>query len=326
MKIRSKAAYLLIPAILIMVGVFLFSGVKFMEALLLPKVDVPSQFTSRTIVRNGVAYYPRQDITVILLIGTDEDGPVLDSGSYNNKGSADMISLLVLDDSTENCTLLSIDRDTMTNIPVLGLRGEPAGTVYAQLATSHNYGSGMEDSCENTKKAVSDYLYGLTIDYCFCMSMGGIQMLNDAVGGVVVTVQDDFSEVDSTLVKGQTLRLNGEQAYHYVHSRMGVGSQLNSSRMERQKEYMQNFVHSLREAYDKDSLFLAELWEKISPYVVTDCSVSGLNHLISEYIDYEMTVSVSPRGESVAGKKFQEFYPDPDALDDLIIQLFYKQK
>ena len=326
MKHRSKMVYLLIPLILTMVALFLLSAVKILESLLLPKIDVPDQMVTRTIVRDGISYYPRQDITVILFVGTDEDGPVLDSGSYNNKASADMLTLLILDDTNESCTILSIDRDTMTDVPTLGLRGESAGTVYSQIATSHNYGSGMEDSCENTKKAVSNLFYGLAVDYCFCMGMGGIQMLNDAVGGVEVTIQEDFSAVDPTLVQGQTLRLNGEQAYHYVRSRMGVGSQLNTSRMDRQREYMQSFVHSLRESYHHDPMFLTELWEELSAYVVTDCSTMSLNHLVSQYIDYELVRSLTPAGESVKGQKYQEFHVDSEALDSLIIELFYSPK
>ncbi len=326
MKHRSKAVYLLIPLLLIMVALFLLSGVKLLESVLLPSVNVPEQIATRTIVKDGISYYPRQDITVILLIGTDESGPVLNSGSYNNKASADMVSLLVLDSSIQTCTLVSLDRDTMMDIPVLGLKGKYAGSVYAQLATSHNYGSGLEDSCENTKKAVSDFLYGLTVDYCFCMSMGGIRVLNDAVGGVEVTVREDFSAVDPTLVMGETLRLSGDQAYHYVHSRMGVGSQLNTSRMSRQKEYMTGFVYALRESYHKDPLFLTDLWDEISPYVVTDCSTVSLNHLVTQYIDYDLVRTLSPRGESIQGEKYQEFYADPEALSSLIIELFYQVK
>lgn len=326
MKHSSKHAYLLIPVILLMVALFLFSGVKLLESVLLPKVDVQEQFVTRTIVREGISYYPRLDISVVLLIGTDIDGKVQSSGSYNNKASADMVALLVFDEAKEEFYVLSLNRDTMMDIPVLGLNGRQAGTVYSQLATSHNYGSGLADSCENTRKAVSDFLYGLTIDHYFCMNMDGIGILNDSVGGVEVQIHEDFSAVDPSLKQGSTMILNGEQAYSFVRSRSGVGSQLNTSRMERQRQYMEGFVDSLRESLSLDEMFFAELWKNISDYAVTDCSTVVLNSLASDYADYRFAGSLTPEGENVLGEKYYEFYADEKLLDELILKLFYHEK
>lgn len=326
MKYRSTGMFMLIIAILLMVALFLFSCVKLLESTLLPKVDVQEQFQTRTIVRDGVSYYPRQDINVVLLIGTDTDGKIQDSGSYNNKSSADMVALLVFDEDREEFYVLSLNRDTMLDIPVLGLNGRQAGSVYAQLATSHNYGSGMSDSCENTRKAVSDFLYGLTIDHYFCMNMDGIGILNDSVGGVEVEIQDDFSQVDPSLVQGSTMVLNGEQAYSFVRSRASmVGSKLNVSRMDRQRQYMEGFVDSLRESLTLDEMFFAELWKNISDYAVTDCSTVVLNSLASDYADYRFAGSLTPEGENVLGEKYYEFYADEKLLDELILKLFYRQ-
>ncbi len=324
MNHRSKAAYLLIPLILSMVALFLLSAVKILESALLPKVNVSEQVTSRTIVRDGISYYPRQDIQVILLTGVDTDGKIESSGSYNNKSSADMVALLVFDESAEEFYVLSLNRDTMMDIPVLGLNGKPAGSVYAQLATSHNYGTGLSDSCENTRKAVSDFLYGLIIDHYFCMNMDGIKILNDSVGGVEVKIEEDFSEVDATLVQGTTMVLNGEQAYSFVCSRAGVGSQLNISRMERQKQYMEAIVISLRDAIAADELFFGGLWEDISDYAQTDCSALVLNRLASDYRHYRFAGSITLEGENILGDRYYEFYADRNSLDELILRLFYK--
>ncbi len=326
MKHRSKAVYLLIPLILALVALFLLSVVKLLESALLPKVDVSEQVVSRTIVRDGVSYYPRQDIQVVLLTGTDVDGKLESSDSYNNKASADMVALLIFDEATEEFRVMTLNRDTMMDIPVLGLNGRPAGTVYAQLATSHNYGSGLRDSCENTRKAVSDFLYGLTIDHYFCMNMDGIGILNDSVGGVEVRIDEDFSEVDSSLKQGTTMVLNGEQAYSFVRSRAGVGSQLNVSRMERQKQYMKGFVTSLQDTISSNELFFAELWEDISDFSQTDCSTVVLNRLATEYGHYRFAGVISPEGENVLGDKYYEFYVDEAQLDKLILELFYKEK
>lgn len=325
MKRRSKYVYLLIPAILLMVALFILSAVKLLESLLIPKVEVMEQTKSKMIVRDGISYYPRQDMNVVLLIGTDIDGKIQSSGSYNNKASADMVALLVFDEASEEFWVLSLNRDTMMNIPVLGLNGRQAGTVYAQLATSHNYGSGLADSCENTRKAVSDFLYGITIDHYFSMNMDGIGILNDSVGGVEVRIDDDFSQVDPSLVQGSTMVLNGEQAYSFVRSRASVGSKLNISRMERQRQYMEGFVTSLQNTLSENELFFADLWSEISDYAVTDCSTVVLNRLAADYGKYRFAGSLTPEGENILGDKYYEFYADEALLEEMVLKLFFRQ-
>ena len=222
--------------------------------------------------------------------------------------------------------ILSLNRDTMMDIPVLGLNGKPAGKVFAQLATSHNYGGGLADSSENTKKAVSDFLYGLSVDYYFTMNMDGISILNDGVGGVQVTIEDDFSAVDPSLKQGQTLVLQGKQAYTFVRSRMNVGSQLNVSRMDRQKQYMEGFMDSLKNVLSQDASFFSSLWEDLSDYVVTDCTPMMMNQLASEFKDYRFIGCITPEGENRLGEQYYEFYADEQALDELILKLFYQEK
>ena len=161
--------------VLILVLVILISGLRILESTAFLKGQTgEGQIASKTIERNGVKYFPRQDITVMLIMGIDEVGPVKDSGSYNNTGEADMIALAVFDETNEQMDILYINRDTMVDMPVLGIGGKPAGTANRQIAVSHTYGSGLEDSCENTKKTVSDLLYGLPINYYVAMNMDAI--------------------------------------------------------------------------------------------------------------------------------------------------------
>ena len=56
-------------------------------------------YQGKTLIRNGVAYYPRQDITVLLVLGIDQEGPAVDSGSYNNAGDADAVMLVIFDET-----------------------------------------------------------------------------------------------------------------------------------------------------------------------------------------------------------------------------------
>ena len=324
-KGEKRGNPLLLIVILLLVLVFLYSGLRFLESTVFHNPEPVQQETkSRTILRDGVAYFPRQDMTVMLLAGIDEEGPVKDSQSYNNSGGADMVSLLILDHREEAIHLLSLNRDTMMDIPVLGLGGRPAGSIYGQLALAHTYGSGLEDSCINLRKAVSDFLYGLKIDHYVVMNMDAIAILNDAVGGVTVDITEDFSQINDPLPTG-TVTLRGQQAVTYVRTRRGVGDQLNLTRMERQRQYMEGFLDSLGQKLDSSRQVILTAYQEASPYLVTDCSTTVINDLAQHCGHYRLDKVVTLPGENVRGK-YMEYYVDEAAMDELILELLYEPK
>ncbi len=326
MSRREQVKKLLyICLILILVLVILFSGLRILESTVLSgSQEQIGEASSVTIERNGKEYFPRQDLMVILLMGIDETGPVKDSQSYNNTGEADMVSLLVFDKTNETVDILSLNRDTMLDMPVLGLGGKNAGTKFGQLALSHTYGSGLKDSCDNTKKTVSDFLYGLNINYYVAMNMDAIAILNDAVGGVTVNVTEDFSDVDATIQQGE-MTLMGEQAIHYVQVRKNVGDEKNISRMERQTEYMQGFLEAFRQANQEEE-FVIKTYESVSDYMVTDFTAQSMSATLNMYSGYQLDEVITPEGENRLDGEHYEFYADEQKLDELILRLFYAPK
>lgn len=312
--------------LLVLVVAILFSGLKIFEAVvLLPENGETGEVATKTITRDGVKYFPRQDITVMMVLGIDQYGPVASSNYYRNEGSADSIMLLIFDETNEECTVLYLNRDTMVDMDVLGVKGEYAGTRYGQLALSHTYGQGLNDSAENVKSTIMKFLPGLTIDYYVAMNMDAIPVLNDAVGGVTVNVVDDFSKVNPSITMGQ-LTLQGDQVIDFVRTRKDVGDQKNVTRMQRQKEYVDNFLKALYKKEHENIDFLVEAYEQVAPYIVTDCSVNTLSGMLDRYVDYAIKEVVSPEGENIVADGHYEFHADEEALDQLIVRLFYTQK
>lgn len=321
---RKRLAWFCV--ILILVLVVMVGGLRILEStVFFGDGDIQIDRVSKTITRNGVEYFPRQDITVIMLLGTDQRGPVVASEYYMNNSKCDAVALLILDHTEEEYTILSLNRDTMVEMPVLGIGGKQAGTLYGQLALSHTYGDGLEESCENTRTTISNMLYGITIDHYVALNMEGISIVNDAVGGVTVNVKDDFSMVDPSITKGE-LTLNGEQALNFVQTRLKVGDQLNLSRMERQEEYMHGLIRAFRDQYEGNETFAVDLYEQISEYMVTDCSVNVVSGFLERCTDYTMTEIVTPEGRNIRGEVYYEFYLKEDKLDDLVLRLFYARK
>lgn len=321
-KIILKAAFVGIALILVLV--ILYSGLRILESTVFYAGQEEEAVVTKTIEKDGVKYYPRQDICVVMVLGVDQKGKVEASKEANHGGAVDMITLMVFDEKSQSSTLLCLNRDTMLEMPMLNEYGRETGTYYGQLAFSHTYGRGVEDSCVNTKKTVSRFL-GVNINYYFAMNIDAIRILNDAVGGVTVTVTDDFSKLDPTIQKGK-MTLNGEQALTFVQSRQGVSDQLNLSRIERQKEYMEGFVDAVRAKLDQESNFAIRAYEEAADYVVTDCSVAVTGRLMEDYGDYTLTDVISLEGENVRGESYYEFHADQASLEALVLKLFYAPK
>ena len=227
---------------------------------------------------NG-GWYARRDVETVLVMGVDKYAAQTSGDNYNQQQQADFLLLLVVDRTAGVCRVLPLNRDTMTEITALGLAGEQVGTFNGQLALSHTYGSGGLDSARNTGRAVSSLLYGVDIDHVMAFTMDAVPVINDAVGGVTVLVEDDFSAVTDQLPMGQEVTLHGDLALTFVQSRGDMGGEkTNINRMSRQAAYLRGLYTRLQSAA-QDEGFLTQLLLELSSYLTTDCTANQLNDL-----------------------------------------------
>lgn len=319
-KIAVPCAAFILLIVVILSGLLIAESTFFNNE---PEPEEPSD--TKTVEKDDKKYFPKQNITTLLLMGIDSMEEAGDSGFHTNDGLADVVALLIFDEETEEINILAFNRDSIVEMPVLGFDGKSAGTTFGQLALAHTQGNGLEESCENVKWAVSNLLSGVYIDYYISLNMGAVPILNDAVGGVTVNVKDDFSKVNPDIKKGE-YTLSGDEALTFVRARKDLGDQLNISRMERQKEYVYNFAKLFREKMKEDSLFAIELLDYVGGYVVTDCSGETLAALAERYEDYELKEIVSPKGENIRGEDHYEFYIDEEDFEELKLRLLYSEK
>lgn len=87
-----------------------------------------------------------------------------------------------------------IPRDTMTEIPITNKERTLHDTKITQLTMAYAYGDGREGSCENMVESVQKLLCGFTIDQYMAVDTTVVAQLNDAVGGVTVTIPTDGME------------------------------------------------------------------------------------------------------------------------------------
>lgn len=267
-------------------------------------------------------WYEKNNLETLLVMGIDDFGTLTGGSSYNNSHQADFLVLFIRDKDTGRSTALHLNRDAMTDITMLGVRGEAAGVQHAQLAIAYNYGSGGNDSSRNTADAVSNLLYGMKIDHYITVTMDAVPIMNDWVGGVEIEVLDDFSEMDASLVKGEKVRLMGKQALNYVRTRKGLDDSSNLNRMKRQRQYASAWIEEARERLD-DTEAVAQLIVEMSECHYSDYTAEQLAEF-AEYLSRNTSVEIFELpGEAVKGETFMEFHVDDEALQQLILELFY---
>lgn len=301
-----------------------------------PEGSPDTGITEGHIIYNGKEYSPNKDLICILVMGLDKETVTEIGGqswetnpdSYNNGGQADALFLLLLNPHNENIYVVSINRNTMADVDIWDDEGNYRGILKEQIALQHGYGNDEVACAEHQVKAVSRLLYDIPIHAYAAISMDAIPELNDAVGGIALESLDDiiYPEYDMNLRQGQLVTLKGEKAYWYIRLRQEDEFDSNSRRLERQKQYLTAFALAARESMNGDINVALSLFTTLQKYMVTDLNAGSYTYLATETMDYKFTEEniYSVKGETLQGEQFEEFYLDDDALQELIVKLFYE--
>lgn len=287
--------------------------------------DIDS-FYSRFIEHDGQVYPVKRNLRSVLLIGTDnrdgDEEPSEIETFYNDK-MADYLILMVFDNTRKTVTPFQINRDTYCDVPWLSVNGLVGGYEPLPISIAHAFGSGGRDSSRNTVNAVTGLLYGAPVDHYFTFSMDTVPILNDLVGGVTVTLEDDIPALGEKYVKGATITLKGEEALRFVRTRSHDRLDANVTRMAHHRLYMNAFAAQAKKTIDKNPEFVIDAFDKVERFLNTDLTVENVSELVNHYYDYEVLPMVTPTGtyaRSIRGTA--EFHPDEDSLWDCVRSTF----
>ena len=278
-----------------------------------------------TIEVDGVQYRLRRRITSILLLGIDRTLDEPEREGYFNGGMADFQRLLVIDAENARVSQIQIDRDTMTPVTIVGPLGDELGQAMRQICIAHSYGDGREQSGDFAVRAVSGLLMGVPIDFYVSLRMDAIGVLNDQVGGVAVTLEDDLTNVDPAFQKGATVTLHGDQAVKFVRARMSVGDGTNTARMRRQQQFVSALSEKVNQRVSADKNYIGGLYDALSDYMVTDLSRGRAINEAWNARRFERAALIEiPGTHTVNEKDNMEFHADEKAIRDIVLDLFYE--
>lgn len=299
-------------------GMFLFLQ-KTGEEDSLPTAQVSQETAAETdtITYNGQTYVYNQDLKNILFLGVDKEADSTVGETVGRNGQADCILLLIMNQKTQETTVLQISRDAMTDIEIYGITGSYLTTERRQLALQYAFGESDARSCWLMKQAVSNLLYSVPIRSTMALSVDGIGEITEAMGGVTLTVPDDYTSIDASFAEGATVTLQGELAEKYVRYRDITVTGSNNDRIERQNQFLQALVRQLQKL---DSSAFQQILDTAESYLTTDLSAEELQNLR----DYTMAEEIKEvPGTAAPGPEHEEFTVDEQQLYELILELFY---
>ena len=248
----------------------------------------------------------------VAVFGVDADGT-----------RTDVAFVVHYDSSQESLSLLSIPRDTITEIEVFNPSGTSLGMTDNHINLQYAYGDGKEESCELMKTAVSNLLRGLPIQGYYSMNISGISEVGKLVGDVEIVVPDDsLEEHDPYFKEGATVIINGDNAEEFLRYRDTGKSQSALVRQERQKTYLKALIPKLQEKMQTDSSFVGRLLDDIQPYTVTNMGNDVFAKLLNAAGNSTLETQTVP-GEGVEGKYYDEYHVNEDELYRLILSMFY---
>jgi len=325
-KHLRRANAILWGVVFVLVVLLLYIGIKLEQESHTQTRGVEQQAVGlrNRIEYQGVTYVEKTGLTTLLLMGIDQNDVSIDYGARRG-GQADFQLLLVIDPESRSIYQLQIDRDTITDVEVLGIFGNSLGLQPMQICLAHGFGLTTEECDRYAVEAMERMLPGLEVDFYITLDLAAIGILNDTLGGVTVTLEDDFSAEDPAMARGVTLTLNAKQAETFVRSRMEIGDGTNRSRMLRQRAYMSAAKDLLRLHMRNDTDYIGKLFDALKNDMTSNASRSTLLNEANRAYSFQLLPMETLPGEHTIGHDgFMEFHLADNAALDWVMRVLYE--
>lgn len=282
--------------------------------------------TRGAVLWNGKEYEYNDHLSNYLVLGIDTREKTETSVGQADAGQADAIYLVSRDRVKNTVTVISVPRDTMTEIETFTLGGESLGKSTDHISLSYAYGDGGHESCRLAREAVSNLFYGLPIQGYCAVNMDGISALVQSVGTVTVTVPNDSLEAEyPEFTAGSQVTLNEENTEIFVRYRDTDERQSALARMERQEEFIRALGAAVKALAAQDSGFAGKLYETMGPYMVTSMGNDEFVRLMQSAAEGGASEGWTVPGQPVDGQYYDEYHVDDEALYEKIIETFYTE-
>ncbi len=273
-----------------------------------------------TVLLDGKAYRRRTDLKTVLFLGIDNTHTVEAEGiQVGNQGRADAVVLFILDKTAKTTQALAISRNAMTEVDIYKGNGDLAYSGVMQINMQYAFGDSPARGNFLMKRTVSELLYDTRIDGCLSMTMEGIAVIVDGMGGITITLPKDYTDIDESYAAGATVTLDGAAAERFVRYRDINIPGSAEDRLERQSWFVHTLFRQMKEQGNLEEQ-LDWMLETAEEYIETDVDAETIK-MLADYQMLDETEKVP--GTNKAGNFHDEYYVDELALRAQIVKLFY---
>jgi LCP family protein required for cell wall assembly len=244
----------------------------------------------------------RQEKPVVVDDGEDPFSVLImgvDTGEYGRieRGRTDTMMLLTVNPNNNQTSIVSIPRDTYTEI--IG-RGE-------KDKINHAYAFGGTAMAVNTVQN----LFDIPVDYYVSVNMESMQQIVDAVGGIEVVPPLTFSQAGYQFSEGQATHMDGAKALEY--SRMRSNDPAGDyGRQYRQRQVLEG---TMKQVASFDSIMnYRNILGTLSTNMKTNMSFDDMVDMFSNYrgaVSGVEQIQLSGSGQMINGV-YYEMIPDSE--------------
>lgn len=323
---RLKRLFIILAAAAIC-GIAAFAAIRIIGRQSLTGGMIAGDSAYAVVDYQGETYQYKEHLINILCMGIDKEEEMDTRNDEDGSvGQADAIFLVSLDLEAKEVRVITVPRDTMVVLEVYTEDGKYLNSHLEQLTLQYGYADGEELSAELMCKRVSELLYYLPINAYAAINFEALWEINDAIGGVDITMDDDYTLMDSSFTKGSKVHLEGEKLISYIHGRNIMEGGSAYTRIHRLKQYMLAFVEKAKAVIKEDSTIPVTLMEQLAPNMRTSLTVNEVVYLVTEALECsflpENMYTLEGKIEKVG--YYEEYYLDGDAAAQLVIDLFYE--
>lgn len=228
----------------------------------------------------------------VLLLGVDQ--------RTNDSGRSDTMIVVTANPKQESVEMVSIPRDT--RVPIAGKNKEDK--------INHAFALG---GTESSIKTIEDFLE-IPIDYVVNVNMEGFKDMVDAVGGITVNNNLDFSYDGHHFSEGQ-IKLNGEEALAFVRMRK-EDPRGDFGRQERQRQAIEGIV---KKALSFSTLTrFQDIFTAVGNNVKTNMTLTNILDIQKNYMSASNNITqhqIEGEGTKIDGVYY--FIPEEENVNEI---------
>lgn len=244
----------------------------------------------------------------ILLLGVDSDD---ERESMRMGYRSDSIVVAALNLETKEVKMLSIPRDSYTDVP--GNKNKD------KINHAMAFGGGPKKKGNQYAVEAVENLLGIDIHYYITLDMDAVRIIVDTIGGVTIDVERDMGSSEKLLEKGKR-KLNGDEALIYVRNRNVPEGDF--ARIEQQQRFMIALFQQTKESGKLSDM--VSIYLKVQDKIFTNLNMEQIGALVllSKDLDLENIETFTLKGKGIKVNGIYYLEIDKEHMEDIVNEHF----